>query len=162
VQDDEIIERYERELDVRVDPPRRGNRGFWLVAIALLLGCVLLVVEIFANRPLVGSIGHAESDLRAAQALALRVRAESSSFAAANAAGLAAADSTRTYTNADEPSLGLGRISVFASDSQWAAAVQVRPDACMYIFEQTGSQTRYGGGTVCTGRAALGASSDAW
>src|SRR5437870_12667073 len=136
MQDDEIIETYERELEPSIAAPRRGNRGFWLVAVALLLGCVLLVVEIFANRPLVGSIGHAESDLRAAQALALRVHAETSSFATADASALAAVDATRTYTSADEPSLGLGRISVFASDSEWAAAVQVRPDACMYIFEQ--------------------------
>jgi hypothetical protein len=162
MQDDEIIETYERELDALIEAPRRGNRGFWLVAVALLLGCVLLVVEIFANRPLVGSIGHAESDLRAAQAIALRVHASTSSFLGADATGLSAADSSRTYTSAEEPSLGLGRLSIFASDSQWAAAVQVRPDACMYIFEQIGSPTRYGGGTDCTGRSALGASSDAW
>ena len=164
--DDDIIESYEDELRAGGDggarPRRRSGRSFLVIVGALLLGCVLLVVEIFANRPLVSSIGHAQSDLRAAQAFALRDRSESGSFTAADATGLSATDPSRSYFGPDDPSTGLGRVSVFASGTIWAAAVQVRPGACFYILEQTGKDTLYGGGTLCTGRAALDADQDAW
>ena len=160
--DDEILGAYEREFDHTKLPLRRTNRGFWVVAVAMLLGCVLLVVEIFANRPLVSSIGHAQSDLMAARSLALSVRAQSGTFDGAGAAGLSPVDPGRRYVGPDESSTGLGSVSVFASGNAWAAAVEVRPGACFYIYEQVGSATRYGGGTECTGRAALGANADSW
>jgi hypothetical protein len=160
--DDEILGDYEREFEGAKPPRRRTNRGFWVVAVAMLLGCILLVIEIFANRPLVSSIGHAQSDLKAARSLALGVQAETGTFDGAGASGLSAADPTRRYTGPDESSTGLGSVSVFASGTTWAAAVEVRPDACLYISEQVGSATRYGGATVCTGRAALSADQDAW
>lgn len=160
--EDEIIGEYEREFKDRdVAPPRRSNRGFWLVAVTMLLGGILIVVEIFANRPLVGDIGHAESDLRAADAMALNVRAQSGTFDGADAAGLAAVDPSRAYLAPDQASGGLGQVSVYASGDFWAAAVQVR-GACFFILERTGKDTLYGGGAVCTGRAALTADQSAW
>ena len=160
--EDEIIDAYERELgEPDAAPPRRSNRGFWLVAGTMVLGGVLLVVEIFANRPLVGSIGHAESDLRAADAIALNMNSQSGTFEGADAAGLAAVDPTRTYLGPDQSSGGLGQVSVYAAQGSWAAAVQLR-GACFFILEQTGKDTSYGGGTVCTGRAALSADQNAW
>jgi hypothetical protein len=162
VHEDDIIGAYEREFDEGSSAPvRRSNRGFWLVAGTMLLGGILLVVEIFANRPLVGSIAHGESDLRAAAALALNVRSQSGTFEGADAPGLAAFDPTRTYSGPDQPSEGLGQVSVYASTDSWAASVQVR-GACFYILEHAGSGTLYGGGTVCTGRAALAADQSAW
>jgi hypothetical protein len=162
VREDEIIDAYEQEFgEPDAMPPRRSNRGFWLVTGTLLLGCVLLVVEIFANRPLVGSIAHAESDLRAAEAIALNVGSQSGSFEGADAAGLAAVDHSRAYLGPDQPSGGLGQVSVFASGDTWAAAVQVR-GACFFILDQTGKDTLYGGGVVCSGRAALAADQNAW
>jgi hypothetical protein len=162
VREDEIIDAYEQEFgEPDAMPPRRSNRGFWLVTGTLLLGCVLLVVEIFANRPLVGSIAHAESDLRAAEAIALNVRSQSGSFEGADAAGLAAVDPSRAYLGPDRPSAGLGQVSVYTSGDTWAAAVQVR-GACFFILDRTGKDTLYGGGEVCTGRAALAADQSAW
>jgi hypothetical protein len=160
--DDEILGAYEREFEHTRLPQRRTNRGFWAVAVSMLLGGILLVVEIFANRPLVSSIGHAQSDLTAARSLALGIEAQSGTFDGAGAAELSAADPTRRYVGPDDSSTGLGSVSVFASGTAWAAAVEVRPDACFYLYEQEGSATRYGGGVECTGRAALSATSDAW
>ena len=66
--DDEILETYEHEFEFDAEPaPRRSNRGFWLVAGSILVGSIVLVVEIFANRPIANTIGHAQFDLRAAQ-----------------------------------------------------------------------------------------------
>ena len=65
--DDEILETYEHEFEFDAEPaPRRSNRGFWLVAGSILVGSIVLVVEIFANRPIANTIGHAQFDLRAA------------------------------------------------------------------------------------------------
>jgi len=160
--DDEILDAYESELGATTSPNRRPGRGFLIVTVAILLGGILLVVEIFSNRPLVSSIGHAQNDLRAARALALGVESQSGTFDGADASGLGAADHTRRYLGSDQPSLGVGQVSVFASGISWAAAVAVRPGACFYIFEEVGRPTRYGGGDVCTGRAALAANADAW
>ena len=160
--DDEILGAYEREFEATTMPMRRPGRGFLLVTVAMLLGAILLVVEIFSNRPLVSSIGHAQSDLTAARALALGVRSQTGTFDGADASGLSSADPTRRYVGPDEESLGLGEVSVFASGTAWAAAVEVRPDACFYIFEEVGRPTRYGGGGLCTGRAALSAAQDSW
>jgi hypothetical protein len=161
-EDDEILNAYERELaDVR-PPARRSNRGFWIVATTIGLACVLLVGEIFANKPIGDAIGHAEHSLRTARSEAERIRAETGSFEDADVAGLAATGSDLTYRAADEPSTGLDDVSVIASATEWAAAVQARPGACFYLRLVAGQDPRYGSGTTCTGRAALGANDTRW
>ena len=56
-----------------------------------------------------------------------------------------------------------GQISVYASDTVWAAAVLVRPGACFYLkVDASKSITRYGAGTTCTGVAALTADGGEW
>lgn len=161
-EDDEILNAYEQELaDVR-PPAKRSNRGFWIVATTIGLACVLLVGEIFANKPIGDAIGHAEHTLRTAQDDAERIRGQTGSFEDADAAGLTAAGSGLTYRAGDEPSTGLDDVSVIVSASEWAAAVQARPGACFYIRLAAGEDPRYGGGTVCTARAALGASDTRW
>jgi hypothetical protein len=161
--DDEIIDRYEEEFEGKDSGRRRGpGRGFLLILVATLLGGILIVIEIFANLPLVGSIGHAQSDLRAARSIALDVESQAGTFDDADARGLASLDPSRRYVGSDVASAGVGEISVFADGTVWAAAVEVRPGACFYVLEQVGRQTRYGGGTTCTGRAATSADQDSW
>jgi hypothetical protein len=141
----------------------RSNRGFWIVATALGLVCVLMVIAIFANRPLKDAIGHTESDLNGALDRAQRVQGSSGTFTGADAATLARGDDERTYVGPDEPSAGPGSVSVYASAEVWAAAVQARPGACFFIKQAIGADTAYGvADGDCTGRAALAASDDRW
>ena len=160
--DDEIIAAHEAELVA--EPPRRQNRrGFWVVVVAIGLVSVLIVAEIFVNRPLVSSIGRAQHDLRLAQERAERIFAASGSFDQAGAAQLAAAGGAVTFIPGDQAATEPGQVSVYASGTSWAAAAEARPNACFYIFERSGQDTRYGGGTVCSGQAALtGADQSEW
>lgn len=163
--DDEILEAYEQEL-IDVHAPRRSNRGFWLVAGAMLVASVLLVVEIFANRPIANSIGHAQFDLNTARIAALKIRSTSGSFSGANADGmnLSRLDEGRLVAvGPDEASGGVNEISVYADEDTWAAAVSARPDACFYLKMIAGQEDPlYGVGTTCTGREALTASDSRW
>jgi hypothetical protein len=161
-EDDDILNAYERELgDVR-PPVRRSNRGFWIVATTIGLACVLLVGEIFANKPIGDAIGHAEHSLRIAQGGAERIQAQTGTFEDADVAGLAATGSSLTFRTADEASTGLDDVSVIASGTEWAGAVQARPGACFYIRLVAGEDPRYGSGTTCTARAALAANDSNW
>ncbi|HEY7477114.1 MAG TPA: hypothetical protein VIB62_02660 [Actinomycetota bacterium] len=160
--DDEILDAYEREL--AAEPPvRRSNRGFWLVAGTITFAGVFLVVEIFANRQLKDTIGHAQTSLRKAQAAAERIEARTGSFVGAGVDGLEQEDPSLLYVDADVASRGLDEVSVSADATGWAAAVQARPDACFYLRLTSGAQEpSYGAGTECTGTAALEASDARW
>ena len=157
---DEVIEAYEREL---ADPTRhRSNRRFWLVLGSVGLACVVLVVEIFANRHIGDTIAHAQHSLRAAESAANLITQRTGSLAAADADGLAAEEPDLSYVGVDQPSRGLDQVSVVASSTGWAAAVQAQPGACFYLrLDQDGYET-YGVGTVCTARQALSAVDERW
>jgi hypothetical protein len=159
VGDDEILEAYERELD---PGSSRTGRGFWVVVAAMAIAVVVLLVEIFANRPLVNAIAETQNSLRTSHERAQRVFADAGTFAAADADGLADAGGGLSYRGPDEPSRGTDDVSVFASATVWAAAVQARPDACFFIEQTAGEDVRYGVGTTCTGRTALGANESRW
>jgi hypothetical protein len=158
--DDDVIRAYEEEFGP--GPTPRSNRGFWIVAGTLLVSGVFLIVEIFANRPLANSIGHAQSTLRRAQAAAKSVYDRTGSFQEADADALGEDVTPLSFRSGDESSDGLDDVSVSASDTVWAAAVQVRPGACFYIRLGTGADPRYGAGTECTGEVALLASDPRW
>jgi hypothetical protein len=163
--DDDILDAYDRELGPEPTPSRPSNRGFWLVAGTLLIACVLLVVEIFANRPIGESIAHAQFDLNAAKDAALSIEATSGSYAGANADGIdrAGLDEGRlSAVGPDEVSAGVNEISVYADETTWAAAVSARPGACFYLKLEAGQAPRFGVGTTCTGREALNARDDRW
>jgi hypothetical protein len=151
----------EAPADVETGPSRAG-RGFWIVAGALGVGCVLLVVLILVQRPIAETIAHAQHTLRTAQAAAEATRADTGSFRDADADGLAAREPAFLFRGADEGSTGLNAVSVFASDRVWAAAVRARTDACFYLRLEDGSDPLYGVGEACTGRAALTASDPRW
>ena len=167
--DDEILQEYEREFggdpgDAR--PRRRSNRGFWMVTVALLLACVLMLIAIFANRSIGDDIGTAQHYLRAAQAAAARVFTETGSFEGADAAGLTQSrydGGELTYVDGDTAATQDATVSVTASGSTWAAAVQVRPGACFYLRLDAGaSDPLYGVGTECTGAQALTSKDAQW
>ena len=158
--DDDVIRGYEEEF--RPERAPRSNRGFWIIAATLLVSGVFLIVEIFANRPLATSIGHAQSTLRKAQAAAETVQGRTGSFQDADGAGLAEDVTDLAFRSGDEPSVGLDDESVSASDDAWAAAVQDRPGAGFYIRLGAGADPRYGAGTECTGEVALLANDTRW
>jgi hypothetical protein len=157
--DDEVIRAYE---EFGPEPAPRSNRGFWIVAGTLLVSGVFLIVEIFANRPLANTIGHAQSTLRRAEAAAKAVYDRSGSFQEADAGALGEDVIGLSFRSGDGSSVGLDDVSVSASDTVWAAAVQVRPGACFYIRLGAGADPRYGAGTECTGDVALLARDPRW
>jgi hypothetical protein len=158
--DDEIIRAYEEELGP--GPAPRSNRGFWVIVVTFALGGIFLIVEIFANRPLAESIGHAQQTLREAEAAAGLVRDRQGGYAGADADGLSDVLPGLTFRPADAPSFGNEVVSVSASDTVWAAAVQARPGACFYLRLEVGSDPAYGVGTACTGEDALDADDTRW
>ena len=85
VDDDIAVE--DHETAEAPSPARRSNRGFWLVAGALLVGCVFMLVEIFANFGMKDTIAHAEHTLRTAQAAADRVHATDGTYGARTTPG---------------------------------------------------------------------------
>ncbi len=167
--DDEIIEAYEMEIGGASNAPaepRRSNRGFWLVLGAILAASAILMVEIFANRPIAETIGRAQHDLRVAEAEARSVLDETGTFEAADAEALDAAgldDGALNVVGPDEASSGLGEVSVYADATTWAAAVSARPNACFYLKLVVGrDDPLYGVGTECTGREALDSRDPRW
>lgn len=158
--DDEVIRAYEKEFGP--EPAPRSNRGFWIVAGTLLVSGVFVIVEIFANRPLANTIGHAQSTLRRAEAAAKAVYDRTGSFQEADAGALGEDVTGVSFRSGDGSSVGLDDVSVSASDTVWAAAVQVRPGACFYIRLGAGADPRYGAGTECTGDVALLARDPRW
>jgi hypothetical protein len=157
--DDDLIRAYDDELGPE---PHHSNRGFWVIAGTLLVGGLFLLVEIFANRPLANSIGHAQDSLRRAQAAAEIVYGRTGSFEEADAEALDDDVPDLAFRTANEASFGLDAVSVSSSDTVWAAAVQARPGACFYIRLGVGTDPRYGAGTDCTGEAALLANDPRW
>jgi hypothetical protein len=151
-----------RDEEIAAEAPRDTNRGFWLVAGALVVGCIFLLVEIVANRPIGDSIAHAESTLRDAEAAATQVHRGAGSYAKADAAAISSIDGTNTYRTGDAPSNGLDDVSVATRPGEWAAAVQAEPGACFYLRLTDAGDVFYGVGTICTGETALGATDPQW
>jgi hypothetical protein len=142
--------------------PERHNRGFWLVVGGIGLACVLLVAAILSNAPMKETIGHAEDTLRVAQAAAQRIHDSDGSFGSADAVAVAAADPSHTYRDGTTPSAGLDDVSIATGPASWAAAVQARPGACLYLHLTDDGDVLYGVGTVCTGSAAMNATDPRW
>jgi hypothetical protein len=147
------------------DPPApapRSNRGFWVVTTALVLGCMFMLVEIFANFGTKDTIAHAEHTLHAAQAAAERVHQADGTYAGADHTRLSVVEPTLSWLPGTDASGGLDQVSVASDGSAWAAAVQARPGACFYLHLTPSGDTFYGVGTDCTGREALLATDPRW
>src|SRR4029077_219290 len=99
--------------EVRADPPAppaRSNRGFWVVTGALVLGCMFMLVEIFANFGTKDTIAHAEHTLRAAQAAAERVHEADGTYGGADHTRLSVVEPTLTWLPGTENSGGLDQV----------------------------------------------------
>ncbi len=163
--DDDILDAYERELDGvdLIQPRRASNRGFWMVAITIVLGGIVLMVEIFANRPMVNAISRTQNDLRIALSGAERIYSEGGSFTPADAEGLGRADADRSYVAADQPADRPGTVSVYSSNDTWAASSPTLSGTCFSIKQVAGQDTTYlVSDGECTGTEALQADQDRW
>ena len=90
------------------------------------------------------------------------IQAQTGSYSQADADGLTGTGGL-AFVDANTASTRPGQISIYASDTVWAAAVLVRPGACFYLkVDASKSITRYGAGTTCTGVAALTADGGEW
>jgi hypothetical protein len=143
-------------------PGRLGGRRFWVVAAALLFGCVFVVVEIFANFGVKDTIAHAEHTLGLARLAADRVRDADGSYADADAIRLGAVEPSLSWVPGAEQSTGLDQVSIAIRGSEWGAAVEARPGACFYLHLADQGRALYGVGTVCTGQEALRATDSQW
>lgn len=160
--DDDVLESYEQEFASGEPPRPRTNRGFWIVVATLVTASVILVGEILVNLPVKDTFAHAQHSLRVAEAAAGSIHEATGSYSDADPAGLAGTDPSIAYVDAGVASAGLDEVSVAAfSPDEWAAAVQVRSDACFYL-RILADEVYYGVGTECTGRAALEASDPRW
>jgi hypothetical protein len=164
-EDDDILESYERELDGEpFQPlPRRSNRGFWMVAGTMGLGAAVLMVEIFANRPMVNAISRTQNDLKVSLAAAERIYADGGSFTPADADALAAVVEGRAFVDADRSASSPGTVSVYASGTTWAAASPTAQGTCFYMKQVAEADTLYlVADGDCTGAEALAADEDRW
>ncbi len=161
--DDDVIARYEEEFDEPARGRRRANRGFWMIAITMILGAMFLLVEIFAHRPIANDISRTQHDLNEALARAESIRAGAGSFAGADAAGLTRTDDDLSFVGPDERSAGPGEISVYASSEVWAASVRAQTGTCFSLKRTLDGETTYLiADGACTGREALSAVDDRW
>ena len=96
----------------------------------MALGAVILLVEIFANRPMVNAISRTENDLKTALRTAEGIYADGGTFTAADAGGARGcrrrADVRRCGPSATSP----GIVSVYASGDTWAAASPTAQGTC--------------------------------
>jgi hypothetical protein len=139
---------------------RRSNRGFWLIFGWLALGTTVVIAGALLARPDRRN-EEARENLRAALAAAGLVREEAGSYAAATAEELGVVDVTLTFVPGDRASTGPLEVSVHATDDTVAAAA-LDPDGTCYWIRDGEDGTRFGTGSPCTGRAALGASAVSW
>jgi hypothetical protein len=158
--DDEVIASYERELG---DERRPSNRGFWMIVGTIAIGSVILLVEIFAHRPIANDIARTQRDLRVALNRAESLLADAGSLSGADADGLARAGGDLTFLGPDEGSRGPGQVSVYASSDAWAASVRSRTGTCFYVKRTSEGVTTYLiADGACTGREGLAATDDRW
>src|SRR2546423_102690 len=94
MEDEDVIAAHEAEVG---RGGRASNRGFWMIIGTVAMAGVILVGEIFANRPLVNTISTTEHDLRYALGEAQQVYERSGSFDDAGWLKLGAIDAQLHY-----------------------------------------------------------------
>jgi hypothetical protein len=145
--------------------------GAGLVALAILLWAGLQMAARSGeqigetNEQVVQTVNRAQQvqaqlSLETTVRAAATIQAESGSLAGATPDALATFEPSATYTAG--PSTGPNVISVAISGETWAAAALADDGTCQWVrLDETGVVS-YGGGTPCTGHAALGATGAGW
>jgi hypothetical protein len=129
----------------------------------MVLGGIVLMVEIFANRPMVNAIARTENDLETSLAAAERIYADGGSFTPADTEALAAVVDGPTFVDADTSAPSPGTVSVYASGTTWAAASPTARGTCFYLKQVAGAAPLYMvADGDCTGTEALAADQPRW
>ena len=143
-----------------------GNRGFWKVTLPMAAGGVLLVVLVFAFRPLArsGAVAYAQANLRAAAEAATLIAEADGSLADASALRMRQASGLDDLllidpdTASNDPEI----VSVFAQEDRWTGAARADTGGCFWIRVEAGGGTFLGTGTDCSAEEAAVASADGW
>ena len=128
------------------------------------VACVVLVSLILLNRPVAERASEvtARQNLRHAMDAARQIEREHGTFLAATKLELKAIASDLLFIDPDEASNAPEVVSVYASDTAWAAANRADTGTCYYVRMGSDAPTTFGTGADCTGVAALGAAATAW
>ena len=143
-----------------------SNRGFWKVVILMAAGGVLLLVLVFAFRPLArsGAVAYAQSNLRAAADAAQEVAEIDGSLADATALRMRDASTIDDLllidpdTASNDPEI----VSVYAQPDRWTGAARADTGACFWIRVEAGGGTVVGTGTDCSAEEAAVAPPGDW
>jgi hypothetical protein len=143
-----------------------SNRGFWMVTLLMAAGGVLLVVLVFAFRPLArsGAVAYTQSNLRAAAEAARRIADTDGSLADATALGMrdGAGLDDLLFIDPDTASNDPEIVSVYAQPDRWTGAARADTGGCFWIRVEAGGRTVLGTGTDCSAEEAAVASAGGW
>jgi hypothetical protein len=144
----------------------RGNRGFWIVFVALGIGGVALVVLVIAFRPVArtAAVAYAQQNLRTAVEVARRVAEAEGSLEAVTAQRLALEDdvSDLLFIDPDTSSNDSEIVSVRATASAWTGAARADTGKCLWVRVEATGDTVFGTGTDCSALEASEADPTAW
>jgi hypothetical protein len=141
-----------------------SNRGFWLVMAPIAIVGSALLVLILANRPAADRASEftARHNLRISLDAARAIAEREGTLAAAGTVAMRDEVSDIAFTDPDLASNNPEVISVYATDSLWAAAARAETGACFWIRTDPSGDTLTGRGADCTGDAARVESPVAW
>ena len=145
-------------------PVRTSNRGFWMVMIPMVAVSALLLVLVFANRPVAEKASEftARHSLRMSLEAARAIAEERGSLAAATTVAMRRRLPDLAFTDPDLSSNNAEVVSVYATDAVWAGAARAEDGACFWIRLDASGRVATGRGSDCSGDAASAAAPAAW
>ena len=143
-----------------------SNLGFWKVIVLIAAGGVLLIVLVFAFRPLArsGAVAYAQANLRAIAEAAKLVAEADGSLADATALRLREASGLDDLllidpdTASNDPEI----VSVYAEPDRWTGAARADTGECFWIRVEAGGRTVLGTDTDCSAEEAAAAPGEGW
>jgi hypothetical protein len=141
-----------------------SNRGFWLVMAPIAIVGAALLVLILTNRPAAERASEftARHNLRISLDAARVIAEREGGLGAAGTVAMREQASDLAFTDPDLASNNPEVISVYATDSLWAAAARAETGACFWIRTDPAGAVDTGRGTDCTGDAASAETPVAW
>jgi Na+-transporting methylmalonyl-CoA/oxaloacetate decarboxylase gamma subunit len=145
-------------------PARASNRGFWIVTIPMVVVSAVLLVLVFANRPVAEKASEftARHSLRSSLDAARAIARDRGSLAAATTLALRERLPDLAFTDPDLSSNNAEVVSVYATAALWAGAARAEDGACFWIRVDAAGRVATGRGSDCSADAASTAAPVAW